>query len=153
MPGLEEALVPFKETVEKQTSMAIPWDWSKSDDVRAATLIVEFKLMYGEVVEQYDFHVLSSMMGILADRKDKATWNPYFWEHWQNELTSAVNAYVEKTYDIPHKEERLPYFAEVTEGLAEVVEFARREPSKEFEKEILRWLDEKCNVVKREKLY
>ncbi len=153
MSRLEEALVPFKETISEQTSLPVSWDWRTSKDERTAALLGEFRMLYEGIVEKYDFNVLSALMGHLSGRKDKAIWNPYFWEHWQKELTAAAKSYAERGSSIEDTDEKRAIFDEVTAGLAEVVELANHEPGREFERELLRWLDEKCNVVRRERFY
>ncbi len=153
MSRLEEALAPFRESVTQQTSLPVSWDWPTSKDERTAALVGEFKALYDAVVEKYDFNVLSALMGHISGRKDKTVWNPYFWEHWQAELTAAADTYAERGLGIDDPEERKRLFAEVTGSLAEAVELATHEPSAGFQKELLTWLDGKRDVVRREKLY
>lgn len=152
MSRLEEALAPFKESVTHQTSLPVSWDWRTSEDEHTAALLGEFRTLYEGVVERYDFNILSALMGHISGRKDKAIWNPYFWEHWQVELTAAADAYAERGYGIDAPEERKTLFAEVTGPLAEAAELAGHEPSAGFQKELLTWLDGKRDVVRREKL-
>ncbi len=153
MSRLEEAFVPFKKTISEQTSLPVSWHWRTLEDEHTAGLLGEFRRLYEGAVERYDFNVLSALMGHISGKKDKALWNPYFWEHWQVELTAAADAYAERGHGIDDPEERNRLFAEVTGSLAEIVELAARKPSAEFQKELLRWLDEKRDVARRERLY
>ncbi len=152
MSRLEEALAPFKENVTQQTSLPVSWDWPESKDERTAALLGEFRSLYEAAVEKYDFNVLSAFMGHISGRKDKAIWNPYFWEHWQVELTAAADAYAERGYGIDDVEERKRLFGEVTGTLTEAVELAGHEQSAGFQKELIHWLDGKRDVARREKL-
>lgn len=153
MSRLEEALFPFKETISEQTSLPVSWDWRTSEDEHTAEPLREFRRLYEGVVEKYDFNILSVLMGHISGRKDKVLWNPYFWEHWQKELTAAAESYAERGSSVEDIDEKRVIFDEVTAGLAEVVELANHEPSRDFERDLLRWLDEKCNVIRRERLY
>lgn len=91
--------------------------------------------------------------GYHSRRKDKELWDPYFREHWQKGLTAAAKSYAERGSSIENTGEKRAIFDDVAAGLAEAVELANHEPGRDFERDMLRWLDEKCNVVRREKLY
>lgn len=132
--------------------MPVPWEWRKGRDALSTQLKEEFRGLYEAAVDKNDFVVLTALMGFIQHRRDRTIWNPYIWEMWKNGLNAAADSYVGMTYSIPSQEQRKPLFDQATEGLAGLVEFATSEPGPATEKKLLRMLDERCDVVKREKL-
>lgn len=153
MSRLEKAIETFLETTDRRGAMPVPWQWRKGRDWLSTRFKDEFRGLYETAVGKNDFVVLTTLMGFLEHRKDKKIWNPYIWEMWRNELNAAADSYAESTYNIPWPDKRRPYFGQAAERLAELVEFATQEPTPKTEKELLKMLDERCDVIRREKLY